>query len=304
MRCPKCQTDNSSDSKFCKECGTQLTYNKFSDSDRTINTWKKFLEVCGGFDDRWVFRGQSSDDPLTTTLERACKDYGIELEKAPGLEEQLIRDFRRRYRGDDLNLVLKDTLYCLAMLQQYGAPTRLLDWTYSPLVAAYFALEKSVSSLSVVWCLNCAWCGKRAREVDRMGFVKKRYIDKTRNDTSFIPLYMAKPHKKFVFPENAYQLNERLIIQRGVFLCPADISVPFEDNLKKMNGWRSSTSIVKLCFKMNKNERLNAIKELRYANVGHATLFPGLDGFAKSLKLNLPFYGIMAKIRAGQKDYK
>jgi hypothetical protein len=277
---------------------------KRSFSERPIHSWRDFLQIREGFSDRWVFRGQSSDYPLMTSLERACNDYCVDLKKAPGIELQLIRDFRRRYSGDDRNLVLEDTLYCLALMQHHGAPTRLLDWTYSPFVAAYFALEKAVSSSPVVWCLNGDWCHKQACLAAGENLIRKRNIDKTRNDISFIPLYMRKKRLKLAFLENPFLFNERLIIQQGVFLCPGDISVPFEDNLRQFNAWGSNNSIVKLRFDMGGQKYLNAIQELLHMNVGRANLFPGLDGFAQSLKQKLPTYAKMATRRIGQKNYK
>jgi hypothetical protein len=267
----------------------------------TLNTWQEFLGILENFTDRWVFRGQSSDYMITTSLERACNDYQISLSKAPGVEAQLIRDFKRRYSGDGRDIVLNDTLYCLALMQHHGAPTRLLDWTYSPFVAAFFALEKSVSSTSIVWCLNGDWCLKQAALIAGRDLIDARNTDETRNDKSFKPLYMRKKPFKMVFIENPYLFHERLIIQQGVFLCPGDISTKFEINIKSLDGWTKKSSIVKLRFQMAKQDHLRALMELQSMNVGNAVLFPGLDGFAQSLKQKLPLYERMARRGIGQK---
>ena len=37
--------------------------------------------------------------------------------------------------------------------------------------------------------------------------------------------------KTFACPQNPFRLNERLTIQKGVFMCPGNVTVPFEENL-------------------------------------------------------------------------
>ena len=48
-----------------------------------------------------------------------------------------------------------DDFQWLALMQHHGAPTRLLDFTWSPYVAAFFALERATSD-AAVWALNPA----------------------------------------------------------------------------------------------------------------------------------------------------
>jgi hypothetical protein len=96
--------------------------------------------------------------------------------------------------------------------------------------------------------------------------------------------------QKFVLREVPYRIHERHSIQQGMFLCPGDVTVSFKDNLlvhlnKKTNG----PIILKLIF-AEKFDKKAALEDLRRMNVTRATLFPGLDGFAESLKQNMPFF--------------
>jgi hypothetical protein len=78
-------------------------------------------------------------------------------------------------------------------------------------------------------------------------------------------------------------MNERLSIQQGLFLCPAQVSVGFEENLQAMS--LSGTRIEKLAFPASLREDILA--ELNKMNINRASLFPGIDGFAQSLAVNV-----------------
>jgi hypothetical protein len=73
------------------------------------------------------------------------------------LENQLLYDFRSSAHQFLANLPSEtEKLEWLAVLQHYGTPTRLLDWTYSPTVAAYFALRSKPerAERACIWALN------------------------------------------------------------------------------------------------------------------------------------------------------
>ncbi len=257
--------------------------------------------------EQWIFRGQSHkqsenssfEEPIMSSFERALNSYDIPLSKAPKIEAWMIRDFRRKYEGIDSEIVAGDTFYCLSLMQHYHCPTRLLDFTYSPYVAAFFAvenmsLEKEIERNAFIYCFRHKWLNKSAEKninVKDRHFFDMRFDDRSLTDKSFIPLYMGKRRKVFVMADNPFQLHERLIIQKGVFVIQGDISLSMTKNIEKMKDWQSERNVVKFKLKINTSKELDRVYEdLRLMNISHQSLFPGLDGFSRSLKQNLYWY--------------
>jgi tetratricopeptide (TPR) repeat protein len=260
--------------------------------------------------DRWIYRGQPKDWPLRTTIERALHNWEIDLAKATSIEFQTIREFRRRMREPQHHRVHNDTLFCLALMQHHGAPTRLLDCTYSPFAAAAFAMQDGpVCNTPVVWCFRGRWCEDAAKSViatGRLWLLKHRNDDRRRTDETFNPLYQLEPYApmgsdkgRFVKHENPIHLNERLTTQQGVFLCPGNLRASFIDNLKAMPDCDSVTNVVKLGLNLNREEAVELVRHLKNMNLGFAALFPGLDGFARSIGQQIFHYAELARDRTG-----
>ena len=260
-------------------------------------------------DDVWIFRGQKGKDKkekknenlLETSLEKALSSFDHEREDAPSIEKGLLRKFKRHAALYLENVPVFDNyMEWFALMQHYGAPTRLQDWTYSPYSAVYMAIN-DMKRNAEVWSINTTYIEKSAIKLIRQKSTFKKKKDKdikeimSNDSCTFIPenfkkLFIEKPIS-FVLPMNPYYLNERLTIQQGLFLCPGDISKSFDDNLsahfKKDDLKKENIRIFK--FENNADLKKEILQRLYRMNMNNAVLFPGLDGFAKSLRTLLAF---------------
>lgn len=246
---------------------------------------------------QWIFRGQhSSCRGLETSLERAIKDLDLKLSDAPDLECGLLREFQRRAHHYLPHVPEeKNYLEWFALMRHYGAPTRLLDWTYSFFVALYFAVESADKQQGcAVWAINSDWMRGPVDSVIRQhpnAFWYLRTDPNVEREKTFRAVFMRRPGIPVVGAVNPHRLNERLTIQQGIFLCPGDVGKPFKDNLIELLrlGTDTQDNFRRLIVCPTEDSRRRILLRLHSMNMDRATLFPGLQGFAESLWTRMSF---------------
>ena len=226
----------------------------------------------------WIFRGHSSSEwKLECSLWRVLKELPVPESSYVVREKDVLRTFKSCAHHYLSHLPSDDeTLEWWSLMQHYGAPTRLLDWTYSPYTAAFFALETAVARDSCVYGLYIANVQKHN---------KKNGITELNYD------YLAKgEHAPFVGLFSSQLRNQRLISQQGVFTVQGVIDRTLDDILRDYPARPEKDKgkgLVKFVFRGDTERFGDYVSFLHRMNISNASLFPGIEGLSKSLRLDL-----------------
>src|SRR5256885_15234511 len=121
-----------------------------------LDSWEEFLRhVIHPPYSNWAFRGERDERwPLYSSLSRYFQNFRVARAAWAEQEARILRIFKRKaHQFLDKPPALDDDFHWLALMQHHGAPTRLIDFTWSPYVAAFFALERTLND-GVVWAMN------------------------------------------------------------------------------------------------------------------------------------------------------
>lgn len=223
----------------------------------------------------WAFRGMSSAAyTLDTTLIRLQGNFA-------GLERNLLRNFIKYAHRD---VVQRDSLWhWLSLAQHHGLPTRLLDWTHSPLVAAHFATEhmEDYSQDGVIWCIDYERAHLLLPDKLRLALTEEgantfttELLDRTVGSLEELDQLANTPFLLFYEPPS---MDGRIVNQFALFSVIADATLGLDAWIRN-HGELCRKIIIPADLKWEIRDKLDQ------CNITERVLFPGLDGLSRFLR--------------------
>lgn len=228
----------------------------------------------------YLYRGlPNAAYSLLTTLQRNCKHKQCTIEKP------ILRNFAKYAISEDPQ-INESVWRQMVIGQHHGLPTRLLDWSYSPLVALHFAtsgedLGRMEEHDCVVWKID----------IDEIhSLLPKRYCQVLKDEHAFLftvdmlegltedldDYDSAMGDRSFVILEPP-SIDQRIINQYSYFsVTPSDISC--------MEEFLANNTIHTTRYIIKNNLRWQVRDMLDKVNMNERIMFPGLDGLTAWLK--------------------
>ena len=219
-------------------------------------------------DSRWVYRGLG--DTLFTLISGVGRVGGYSLVN----ERTILEIFERRATEfvDTHRLVPWDSL---ALAQHHGLPTRLLDWTTNPLVAAFFAVSSEPGTIEVVPPGSRQGVSARTKVRPEPKNVPARVVAcRVASKDMIDPLLDKDPFAlstiKFLMPR---VLTTRITTQSGLFSVHPNPEAP----------WTEPLALSDHVFDVPGEMRGYFQRKLFYLGVDDQRIMGGLDGLCRRL---------------------
>lgn len=220
------------------------------------------------------FRGQvNSSWELRPKLYRTGKNYD---------EDEIRTEFK--LRGVQLigePRIPKDDREWYFLMQHFGAPTRLLDWTDGALIGLYFAVKSPARyEAAAVWMLDPVWLNRKVLdELDENNYVSGILLPHWKEAEAWFPepfeqaLYVAYPVA--IDPPH---VARRVSVQRSRFTIHGRSKSGLDIIARRM----AKARLVK--FVIPQTAAKNILSDLATCGIVETSVFPDLEGLSRELE--------------------
>lgn len=239
----------------------------------------KYNSCINRYRSPYFYRGIPDDSyKLVTSLKRNCKTKQNELEK------YILKQFTKYAAMYDAHLE-QSIWYQMIIGQHYGLPTRLLDWTHSPLVGLHFAtIEGNLDNLDKSDCLLWKIDANELKMLLPDKYKKHIMVDglfvmttsMLKGITNNLDEYDADMNGAAMIILEPPSIDQRIINQYSFFSVVPNNMEDIERFLDK-----STNNTVK--YIIDKKIRWQLRDILDHLNMSERMIYPGLDGVAKWL---------------------
>ncbi len=238
--------------------------------EREITSVQSLLEAldqdnAGYAGDVW-YRGQANTAWTLTP--------GYARLTAPPSEATLLKRFKQS-AAMLIDMTPRVSFDWLFLMQHYGVPTRLLDWSESPLVGLYFAVE-SLSDDGALWLLRPSELNKNAHinNRDEDGYIPS-FEDEELQSYSVESLAQNRRIQLLPVATIATRNNPRIQAQLGVFTIHHHENTPIE-------AVGDSSHVIKYVIPKSAKELIS--RQLRLLGYSRFQLFPELASVGEIIK--------------------
>ena len=259
-----------------------------------IDSIEELLRALNELPNHYIYRGHADADwLLESSLERLI-GRGWSAESARKFEDFSLKQFKPKFHlYDRYNTVPMSKLAWLAIMQHHGVPTRLLDFSESPYVALYFALEayqpQNQKDFAVIAIDYSSLMDQSLAEIQKRdgGFTETRSTLLDRQDNVFDEI-VDRFSYDIAWVAEPDVLNARLDRQAGSFLLSGNRERRIEEILTS----QIYANVSMLKYRIDHSLYAGSFALLRKMNMTSKSLYGDLDGLARAIRMQMQVYSI------------